>query len=103
MSCSRPFAPRGTAAIYPTEREVRRQTIRALRHQEECRFEPLAARTRSVAQAWPRRLLELAPDSEQTRLEWLWTPRTSKQHSELKQHIAKFKFLRELGADRLKI
>jgi TnpA family transposase len=90
--------------LLPTEREIRRQTIRALRHQEQVVLEAVRAATDEASRgAWPRRLLEPTPDNEQTRLEWLWTPPTSKQASELDDHLAKVKFLRELGADRLKI
>ena len=90
--------------LLPTEREIRRQTIRALRHQEQVVLEAVRAVTdEALRGAWPRRLLEPTPDNEQTRLEWLWTPPTSKSASELNDHLAKVKFLRELGADRLKI
>ena len=90
--------------LLPTEREIRRQTILALRHQENVLFETIVAATdEALREAWSSRLLEPAPDGEGTRLEWLWTPPTSKQASELDEHLAKVNFLRELGADRLKI
>jgi hypothetical protein len=90
--------------LLPTEREIRRQTIRALRYQENVLFETIVAATDEARrEAWSSRLLEPAPDGEVTRLEWLWTPPTSKQPSELEDHLAKVNFLRELGADRLKI
>ena len=90
--------------LLPTERQIRRQTIRALRHQENVLFETICAATdEALREAWSRRLLEPAPDGGGTRLEWLWTPPTSKQASELDDHLAKMNFLRELGADRLTI
>jgi TnpA family transposase len=90
--------------LLPTERELRRQAIRALRHQETVLFDAVRAATdKTLRDAWPKRLLEPVPDGEGTRLQWLCTPPTSKQASELDEHLAKVSFLRELGADRLAI
>lgn len=38
-----------------------------------------------------------------TRSEWLWTPPTCKQATDVNEHLAKVSFLRELGAGRLAI
>ena len=87
-----------------TERELRRQAIRALRYQEAVLVDAIRAATdKTQRDAWPRQLLEPVPGGEGTRLEWLWTPPTRKQASELDEHLAKVSFLRELGADRLAI
>ena len=92
------------AYLLPTEREIRRQTIRALRHQETILLETIRTATdEALRKTWSSRLLDPVPDGAGTRLEWLWTPPTSKQASELDEHLARVNFLRELGADRLKI
>jgi hypothetical protein len=88
--------------VLPGERDIRRRTIRALRHQERVLFDAICAATdKALRQEWPKRLLEPAPDGEGTRLEWLQTPPANKPASELGEHLAKLSFLRELGADRL--
>ena len=92
------------AYLLLTERELRRQAIRALRYQETILFDAIGAATdKALRETWPKQLLEPGPDGEGTRLEWLWTPPTSKQPSELDGHLGKVIFLRELGADRLAI
>lgn len=88
--------------VLPAERELRRLTIRALRHQERALFaEVCAATDEALRQDWPKRLLEPAPDGQGTRLEWLRAPPANKHASELGEHLAKVSFLRELGAGRL--
>lgn len=88
--------------VLPGERDIRRRTIRALRHQERVLFDVICAATdKALRQEWPKRLLEPAPEGEGTRLQWLQTPPANKPASELGEHLAKLSFLRELGADRL--
>jgi hypothetical protein len=75
-----------------------------LRHQETVLFDAVRAATdKALRDAWPKRLLEPVPDGAGTQLQWLCTPPTSKQASELDEHLAKVSFLGELGADRLAI
>jgi len=88
--------------LLPTERVLRRQAIRALRTQETVLLDAVHAMTdKALREAWPKRLLEPVPEDARTRMEWLYTPPTRKQASELDEHLAKVSFLRELGADRL--
>ena len=54
-----------------TERELRRQAIRALRYQEAVLVDAIRAATdKTQRDAWPRQLLEPVPGGEGTRLEW---------------------------------
>jgi TnpA family transposase len=90
--------------LLPTERELRRQAIRAMRYQQTVLFDAVCAATdNALRESWPKRLLEPAAEGMGTRLEWLWKPPTSKQATEVNEHLAKVSFLRELGAGRLAI
>jgi Domain of unknown function (DUF4158) len=80
--------------VLPREREIRRQTIRALRHHERVLFDAVCAATEArLRQGWADRLLEPAPDGGTTRLEWLQAPPTNRPATERTDHLARIGFL----------
>jgi TnpA family transposase len=88
--------------LLPAGREIRRQAVRALRHQERILSgADRAAVDDTTREAWAKRLLEAAPDGNGTVLEWLSVPPAAGRTSELDGHLSKIHFLRELGAGRL--
>lgn len=88
--------------LLPRDRQVRRLVVKTLRHQERVLFDAVCAVVdTSVRQAWPERLLEVAPDGKASLLDWLQTPPDSHRVRVLDEQLVKLDLLKELGADRL--